>query len=366
MSKYLCNVNQTILALVVALMITSFIGTFNVARAAETGKVGVRVVVDGESTYYETADKTVGQFLASENIPVGELDTVNVSMDAEVESSMRIVIDRPFEVLVSVDGGEYESVETNAQTVGKLIIQLRDNADETDYQTAEGTSSSTKLAQGTKVNLVSVTSKTFTKTETIPYSTTKVNTDKYFVGEEYIAQQGVDGEKTITMKSVYVGGALKETYSIDSTVTKTPIDKILEVGTKVKPAPVEVKAATTATATKIKTANEVRKSAGSAPKNYSSVITMSATAYCPCSKCCGSGACGITASGMRAGYGVCAVDKRVIPLGTKLYVEGYGYCIAADTGGAIKGNRIDLCYDTHYSALHSGYGHTPVKVYILN
>lgn len=51
-----------------------------------------------------------------------------------------------------------------------------------------------------------------------------------------------------------------------------------------------------------------------------------------------------TATGRRAGYGIIAVDPRVIPLGSTCFVEGYGYAIAADTGGAIKGHRIDVCY----------------------
>ncbi len=53
-----------------------------------------------------------------------------------------------------------------------------------------------------------------------------------------------------------------------------------------------------------------------------------------------------TATGARATYGICAVDPSVIPLGTKLWIPGYGYALAADTGGDIDGNRIDLCFDS--------------------
>jgi len=55
---------------------------------------------------------------------------------------------------------------------------------------------------------------------------------------------------------------------------------------------------------------------------------------------------GITSTGLRARKGLVAVDPKVIRLGTKLYIEGYGIAIAADTGGWVKGNRIDLCFDT--------------------
>jgi len=72
------------------------------------------------------------------------------------------------------------------------------------------------------------------------------------------------------------------------------------------------------------------------------VLTMIATAYCPLEPGLDYG----TATGMRAQKGVVAVDPRVIPLGTRLYIDGYGYAIAGDTGSAIKGNRIDLCFDT--------------------
>lgn len=70
-----------------------------------------------------------------------------------------------------------------------------------------------------------------------------------------------------------------------------------------------------------------------------------------------------TALGLPAKYGVVAVDRRLIPLGTRLYVEGYGYAIAGDTGGAIKGNRIDLCFDEYNQAIR--WGRRTVRVHIL-
>jgi 3D (Asp-Asp-Asp) domain-containing protein len=71
----------------------------------------------------------------------------------------------------------------------------------------------------------------------------------------------------------------------------------------------------------------------SAPAGGGSSITMTATAYC---------LTGSTATGMPAGPGVIAVDPGVIPLGSQVHVSGYGNAIAADTGGAIVGNKIDV------------------------
>lgn len=94
--------------------------------------------------------------------------------------------------------------------------------------------------------------------------------------------------------------------------------------------------------------------------NYRDLGTYKLTAYCSCSKCCGKSD-GITASGTKpkANHTV-AVDPSVIPLGTELYIGGT-YYTAEDTGGAIKGNRIDICVDSHEEALRLGTGY--VKVY---
>ena len=74
---------------------------------------------------------------------------------------------------------------------------------------------------------------------------------------------------------------------------------------------------------------------------------------------------GRTATGIRVGYGAIAVDPRVIPLGSKLYVEGYGYGFACDTGGAIKGNHIDLAFNSVAQANAHG-KKRGVAVYILS
>ena len=92
---------------------------------------------------------------------------------------------------------------------------------------------------------------------------------------------------------------------------------------------------------------------------YAAVMTMEATAYLP-----GDGdGYGITATGIRATYGVAAVDPAVIPLGSRLYIPGYGEAIAADTGGAIYGYRIDLCMESYSEAMN--FGRRDVTVYVL-
>ncbi|MCU0316309.1 MAG: 3D domain-containing protein [Fimbriimonadaceae bacterium] len=91
------------------------------------------------------------------------------------------------------------------------------------------------------------------------------------------------------------------------------------------------------------------------------VLEMEATAYTPDA--------GLknptfrTRTGRRAEYGVIAVDPRVIPLNSLVFVEGYGFAIAADTGGAIKGNKIDVCLESH-SAMRT-WGRRVVKVHVF-
>ena len=103
---------------------------------------------------------------------------------------------------------------------------------------------------------------------------------------------------------------------------------------------------------------------------YGKVIRMETTAYCPCGQCCSwkrdklgrpvisagrdrgkPKAVGITASGTRAKPGTIAADTRYYPMGTVIYIPGYGYGVVEDRGGDIKGrHRLDLYYNTHKEA----------------
>jgi len=99
------------------------------------------------------------------------------------------------------------------------------------------------------------------------------------------------------------------------------------------------------------------------PSRGGDMLYMVATGYDPGPRSCGRWSSGHTAIGLHAGRGVVAVDPRVIPLGTRLYVEGYGDCIAGDVGSAIKGRRIDLGFDGYREALR--WGRRTVRVTIL-
>ena len=115
------------------------------------------------------------------------------------------------------------------------------------------------------------------------------------------------------------------------------------------------------------------------------IILVTATAYCPgtpgsgCpvnkyghSHCCGAHTDGNTATGRRAIAGngskdnphIIAVDPKIIPLNTLVYLEGYGYAIAADTGSAIKGHKIDILFNKHQDALN--FGRQMLKVHFLD
>jgi len=111
--------------------------------------------------------------------------------------------------------------------------------------------------------------------------------------------------------------------------------------------------------TRVVAHNNLEKADDDVELAYTDIMTVKAYAYTT------GGSVGTkTASGKRAAVGLIAVDPKVIPIGTKMYVEGYGFCEAADTGGSIKGKIIDLYMETRHDCL--SWGVRQVKVYFLD
>jgi 3D (Asp-Asp-Asp) domain-containing protein len=199
----------------------------------------------------------------------------------------------------------------------------------------------TPLADGMEIDLGLVERKVREFKQKVHYATRTEYTDTLNVGEIIDVQFGKDGFEDRQVESFFLNGAEAFQKVLKSTVVvPTKNAKVLEgTATRQKLYPLKKRAL-------------VRK-----------VVTMEATAYYPGPEDTWPYASGTTASGLKAGYGIAAVDPKFMKLKTLLYVEGYGYAIAADKGGAIKGNKIDLCFDTYEEAVR--FGRKNVKVYIL-
>ena len=98
--------------------------------------------------------------------------------------------------------------------------------------------------------------------------------------------------------------------------------------------------------------------------DYTDLGTFKLTAYCSCVECCGKSD-GITASGTKATAGrTVAVDRSLIPFGTKLMINGIDTYVAEDTGGAVRGMVIDIYFDSHREAQNFGVKYA--KVFEVN
>ncbi|MBR1970109.1 MAG: G5 domain-containing protein [Clostridia bacterium] len=186
-----------------------------------------------------------------------------------------------------------------------------------------------------------------TQVEEIPFNTVKRLNTSLDAGQTVTVREGQTGQLTKNVKIKYINGEVAETTVLSEVVTVNPVDKIVEYGSS----------------------NEQTVSASVNGLSYKYVIECEATAYDMSPEENG-GYGGQTATGVPLDKGVIAVDPRVIPLGSRVYIEAldgswsYGYAVAADTGGAIKGKRVDLCYRTRSECIQ--FGRRKCRVYVLS
>ncbi|RJQ27492.1 MAG: DUF348 domain-containing protein [Peptococcaceae bacterium] len=287
----------------------------------------VALVVDGQEKEIHTFAGTVGDVLAGQGVILGEKDEVFPDPAAPVENGIVVVINRAAPVNITVDGHEFPA-PTCRYKVGEVLAEYGVNLGPADEVSP---APDTEVVAGMEIVVTRVNTATEYKDVPVAYVTRRNYTTELSLGAMQVVRGGENGVKRQWWQVTYRDGREVERSLTKQEVLKPPVDRILRVG------------------------SEPVVSRGGEPLRYTRVLEMLATAYTYTGN--------NTASGKPPRVGVAAVDTRVIPMYTRLYVEGYGYAVALDRGGAIKGNRIDLFYETGTEARR--WGVRKVKVYIL-
>ena len=314
----------------------------------DAAKKTIVVSIDGKETEIVTFKKTFKEALKANDIVLGPKDKAVPSIDTIVKKADKLDIERAVEVQVEVDGQEIK-VLTTEDTVDKMLqeegIEVRDRDKVSPSRTIP-------VKNGLKLTVTRVDERVIRQSEPIDFATEVQKDGEALNTVTKLIQEGQQGEKVITTKILYEDGKEVERKVVNEAVAKDPVQKIVSVGTLA--------------ILKVSRGGSISNAANASNLSsiiYKNVIKAQATAYtadfASTGKKPGDSGFGRTATGTTArrnpdGYSSIAVDPRVIPLGTKLYIEGYGYGIAEDTGGAIKGNIIDVYFDSNTECIKWG------------
>ncbi len=348
------NFKRVILAVVLIISVT----TITMGAVYDVALKNVTLIQIDEFNDFDSNDKvktrkvTVGEFLEEKKIEIGENDLVSKALEEEIVDEDVLVIRKGRIVELSVDG-KVEIVTATKATVGEAIKEMGIILSETDVVTP-GIESA--VENGMSINIDRVLNEEVIETQEIAFNTKKVNDKTLAKGKTKVSQKGQTGQKQLKYSVKRVNGEIVSKELVSEEIIKKPVDEVIKVGTK----------------TISKSSNKSITTGKAKEKDftYSRKITMKATAYD--SSLAENGGNTRTAYGLVPQFGVVAVDPKVIPLGTKLYIESsdggkswvYGYCIAGDTGGAIKGNKVDLCFNSKSECIR--FGRRNATVYVLN
>lgn len=306
-------------------------------------------VVDGDtSRVVLTMEDDPYYVLKTAGVTLGKDDVMETVVESPRAAS--ISVSRAFNVQVTADGIT-TVVPMTEGTVADALEKAGVTVGEYDTLSLEPTA---EVQDGTAITVERVEYREYTKTESIPYTTTTKYTNVLAKGKTTVHRQGQNGVKTLTYREQIVDGQVVDTVLVDETVTKQPVEKVIlkgtVVGTPMSEAPFDIEL----------------DEAGQ-PVNYKSVLSGKATAYTSDRGDSGT----VCSTGMKAQVGVVAVNPDRIPYGSKLYIVSpdgsyvYGYAIAGDTGGGVRSNKTvaDLFMDTYEECIQ--FGRRTMNVYIL-
>lgn len=208
---------------------------------AEGSSIDVRharpleVSVDGKTTTHWTTETTLAAALRQLNIPVGDNDRLSEATSRALgREGLTLSITTAKPVKLVVGGGEAKDLSTAAPTVADL---LHDEGLTLGQHDRISPDSGTPLTPGLTVTLDRVSIEETTRTEEIPFTTTKEDDSSLDKGDTRTVTKGVKGSKTIVEKKTTVNGTLESTEVVSTTVTKEPVNAVVKVGTRAPQAP---------------------------------------------------------------------------------------------------------------------------------
>jgi uncharacterized protein YabE (DUF348 family) len=330
---------------VVVLLLLAIVMTISLGVSSYQG-AEITLTVDGETVKMVSHSSTVEDLLMDEEIEFDKDTLVEPDMDTLLRTGSEITVTNPktYTIVFKDDVREITSYNTRVEDIleeADINIGPKDFA--TPYLKSE-------VETNTTIEFFQVEEKLRVENTSIPFETEVINNIRLDKGITNTLQEGKDGTKRSHIKDIYINGEMSSSVVVLDTVISEPVSQVIERG-----------------------ANDlVSTSRGDVRFREAMILNASAydLSYASTGKRPGDPGWGITASGTTARPGTVAVDPRVIPLGTKLYIESldgssdYGFAIAEDTGGAIKGYKIDLFYNSNAEAMR--FGRRDVKVYILD
>lgn len=315
----------------------------------------ITLVVDGQETAIETKQWVVQKLLQEQHIELGEHDRITKQSTSTLKDGDRVEIERAIPIVVTADG-QTETRYTLVKTVASALAEANISFDADDKVSPDPQSD---ISANTSIQVVRVEKVVEEATEPVPYEIVKKSDPELPKGKEKVVQEGQEGVLAKQIEKVYEDGRLVNENVIDQAVRQESVQKVVAVGTK---NPVVVLSASSPDIDQVS-----KDGVTFAYKKVLNNVTL--TAYSAHADSTGKSEdhpqFGLTYSGTRVMEGrTVAVDPKVIPIGWWVYIEGIGLRRAEDIGSGVKGNKIDIYYNSEAYAkkfgMKSGY-----KVYVI-
>ncbi|GGJ89239.1 hypothetical protein GCM10007063_09810 [Lentibacillus kapialis] len=328
----------------------------------------ITLMINGNERDYHTTADNLNEFLEEQGIDVTKHDKTSHSKKEAITDKMVYSIDRAFQVTVN-DGGDKQKVWTTGGKVGKLLDENKITLDGAD-KLKPGKDKNIK--EDRPITITRIKKETDQVKETIDFEVEERKDNTLEKGEKKVISKGQEGTLVKTFEITKENGKKVNKKLVNKEVKQESKKRIVALGTKEK----EPEHNLTTLSSESSNSKESSPKSDSEPKSSSKsssndtssrssngeVLQMSATAYsADCSGCSGVTTTGINLN-ENPNMNVVAVDPSVIPLGSKVHVEGYGTAVAGDTGGNITGNRIDLHMPSQADALSFGRKSVTVKI----